>query len=525
MVSAARLEKVDVVIVGAGAAGSLYAARLAEAGKTVVVLEAGPAWTVQDLLSSQIWARRLKWGGAPVDFAGDHQAFSPTLNTGWGMGGAALHHFATWPRMPEVAFKLRSTHGRGLDWPIGYDDLRPWYDKVQADVGIAGDAAAEPWRGAGEPYPMPPLTQFAQGRILKRGFDALGLATAPLPAAITTTEYKGRPPCQYDGWCEAGCPILALANPFAVHIPAAKAAKAEFRTGAQVLRLVPRTAERAAGVEYANADGQRVQQEADVIILAASAMQNPRILLNSRDRGWEKGAGNRAGQIGKRFMLDAVAPVFGMFEEQTENHMGVPAGQLMHRSVYVSRPGKAFGSYQWQIASSMKPNDIFGIAVSRADLFGQPLHDFIRRGARHMAMMGAMIEQLPDAANRVELSSRKDSAGMPLAKVVHSFGIDTPALWRHCIDEGQRVMRAAGAKESWPGPMAAGHIAGGTTMGSSAANSAADSFGRMHEIPNVVVAGAGLFPVTGGTSPTYTLLALAERSADHLLRSWSEFVW
>ncbi|MFN3388282.1 MAG: GMC oxidoreductase [Allosphingosinicella sp.] len=515
-------EKVDAVVVGAGAAGSLFAARLAQAGKSVVVLEAGPPWQLHDLVSSQIWARRLKWGAAPVGFSGDHRAFSHNLNTGWGHGGAALHHFATWPRMPEIAFRLHSATGRGLDWPFGYEELRPWYDKVQADVGIAGDAAAEPWRPPGDPYPMPGLRQFAQGRILARGFDALGLATAPLPAAITTVEYKGRPACQYDGWCEAGCPIRALANPQTVHLAEAEAAGAELRSGMSVLRLLPGRGGRAAGVAYADAQGQRFRQEADLVVLAASAIQNPRILLNSRGPGWEAGAGNRAGQIGLRFMLDAVAPVFGLFAEETENHMGVPAGQLMHRSVYESRPGGAFGSYQWQIGSSMKPNDIFGIATSRADLFGQPLHDFIRRGARHLAMMGAMIEQLPDPANRIALAAGRDRFGMARAQVVHSFGRDTPALWRHCVEEGEKVMAAAGAEEAWAAPMAAGHIAGGTIMGRDPAASATDGYGRLHEVPNVAIAGSGLFPVTGGASPTFTLLALAERSAAHLLAHWAE---
>lgn len=521
MVSAPASSKVDAVVVGAGAAGSLIAARLAQAGKSVLVLEAGPPWTLQDLTSSQIWGRRLKWGAAPVDVANDHRGFAHNLNTGWGFGGAALHHFATWPRMPEAAFRLKSLHGRGLDWPIDYGELRRWYDKVQADVGIAGDADAEPWRPPGEPYPMPPLKQFAQGRILKRGFDSVGLATAPLPAAITTIEYKGRPPCQYDGWCEAGCPIGSLANPLVTHLPEAQVAGAKFLSGATVLRLISAGPDRAAGVEYADQRGQRIRQEADLVVLAASAIQNPRILLNSRNSYWAAGAGNRSGSVGRYFMLDAVAMTFGMFREETENYMGVPAGQLMHRSVYVDRPGDAFGSYQWQIASSMKPNDMFGVGMSRVDLLGQELHDFMRKAVKHLAMMGAMIEQVAEPSNRIELSSATDGFGLPRARVVHSFGKFTPALWRHCIAEGGRVMQAAGADQHWAGPMAAGHIAGGTIMGDNPANSVTDSFGRLHDIPNVLIAGSGLFPATGGTSPTFTLLALAERSVDYCVKDWA----
>jgi choline dehydrogenase-like flavoprotein len=126
---------VDVVIVGAGAAGSVYAAELARAGKRVIVLEAGPAWTLDDLISSQIWARRLKWRGAPVAATGEHPAGNNFV-TGSGLGGAALHHYGTWPRFPPENFEVRHRFGRGLDWPFSYDELRPWYDRMQAEMGI-----------------------------------------------------------------------------------------------------------------------------------------------------------------------------------------------------------------------------------------------------------------------------------------------------------------------------------------------------------------------------------------------------
>jgi choline dehydrogenase-like flavoprotein len=194
----------------------------------------------------------------------------------------------------------------------------------------------------------------------------------------------------------------------------------------------------------------------------------------------------------------------------------------MHRVTYGQRPGAPFGGYQWQIAPSMKPNDIFGTAVSRVDLFGQPLHDFIRRASRHLASIVVMAEQTADAANRIDLGNRSDRFGMKLPRIAHSFGNATKALWEHCMDEGQRVMRASGALEVWTGRRGGGHPAGGTIMGQDPARSVTDSFGRLHEVPNVFVAGSGLHPATGGASPTFTLLAVAERATEHVLRSWSE---
>ena len=210
----------DVIIVGAGAAGLTLAARLAEGGKSVSVLEAGPERKLGDLVSSQIWARKLKWSEPAVSESGDHK-IGHAFNAGTGTGGSALHHYGVWLRMHEGDFSLNSDHGLGLDWPLTYADLAPHYDQVQAEVGLSGDSKQERWRPEGAPYPMPPLPLFAQSRVLAKGFEKTGRHTAPLPLAINSEPYKGRKACHYDGWCDSGCSIGALGNPLAVWLPRA----------------------------------------------------------------------------------------------------------------------------------------------------------------------------------------------------------------------------------------------------------------------------------------------------------------
>src|SRR4029077_20780537 len=161
-------EKADVVIVGGGASGLLLAAKLGQAGKKVVVLETGPAIGLDDLVSSMIWSRRLKWGGVPVMSEGKNPV-GHNFQSGCGLGGAAMHQFANWPRLHPDDFRVKSKYGRALDWPISYDELRPYYDRIQKEVGLSGDHVAEVWRPAGDPYPMPPMKLNRQGDIAAAG--------------------------------------------------------------------------------------------------------------------------------------------------------------------------------------------------------------------------------------------------------------------------------------------------------------------------------------------------------------------
>src|SRR5262245_556404 len=138
----ATREKVDAVIIGAGPSGSVFAAALAKAGKKVVVLEAGPDWQMSDLISSDIWGRRVKTAGAPFLLEGKNP-FGYSYQSGWGVGGAALHYFANLPRLLPTDFKIKSEHNRAHDWPISYEDVAPFYDKVAQDIGVSGDAKAE----------------------------------------------------------------------------------------------------------------------------------------------------------------------------------------------------------------------------------------------------------------------------------------------------------------------------------------------------------------------------------------------
>ena len=515
-------EKVDVVIVGAGASGSVYASVLAKAGKKVVLLETGPDWELSDLISSEIWGRRIKPAGAPILLEGKNP-MTYAAQGGWGVGGAALHYFANFPRLLPTDFRIKSEHNRARDWPISYSDVAPFYDKVAREIGVSGDAKAEQrWRPAGEAYPMPPMKTFRNGDIWMKGFEASGIPMVPAPVGMNSVEFNGRPACLYDGWCHVGCPIGALANPQITYLGDARKAGAEVRAMSTVTRVLTNQAgTRVTGIEYYDDKQKKQTQEASAVVLAAWSAQNPRLLLNSATDKHPKGLGNSSGLVGHYMMSHHVASTWAMFDEDTQNHMGTIAVQYMSYERYpkTSHDG-AFGSSFITAGFALKTTDL---ANSRPDLFGPELADHMKRAARHLAGIKAFGEEQPNMENRVELTSAKDEFGMPLGKLIHSYDSDAVALWNANLEEGLKVAKAAGAKEAWSsrGSIPTSHLMGGTIMGSGAGDSVVDSFGQSHEIPNLWVAGPGIFPTAGASNPTFTIFALSQRGAERMASQWA----
>ena len=337
-------------------------------------------------------------------------------------------------------------------------------------------------------------------------------------------EYKGRPACIYDGWCHVGCPIGALANPLVTYLAEARKAGAEVRPWSAVTRVLTNSqGTRVTGVEYYDQRKQRQVQEANVVVLAAWAAQNPRILLNSANGKHAKGLANSNGLVGKYMMTHFISGTLAIFDEDVENHMGTTGAQYMSYDRYGKTSHKeGFGSSFIVAGFALKTNDLGGIANARLDLFGADLHEFMKRAKRGLTRIGTFGEELPNIENRIELVSDKDEFGMPLAKIIHNYDKDAESVWNANFEEGLEVGRATGAKDVWSarGNMPTIHLMGGTIMGTQAGNSVVNSYGQTHEIPNLYVAGPGIFATSGASNPTYTIFALSLRGAEQLAASW-----
>ena len=512
-------DPVEVLVIGSGFAGSTLAAELAESGFDVLTLEAGPERSLQDMISSQIWSRRLKWGGAPVVEEGDLVG-AVDFGMGWGTGGAALHWYANWYRFHEDDFKEQTLFGKGLDWPIDYDDLRPYYDRAQIYVGVSGDLSQDPWSPPADPYPMPALPELPQTRAIKRGFEALGIPSSPNPVAVNSQRYDKRRGCLLDGWCDAGCPIGALANPLVLQWPKALRAGARLEHDAYVTRVTTNpSGSRATGAEYRDAAGHLHVQPADMVIVACHTIWNSRLLLLSANGAHPDGLANGSGMVGHHFMSHPIVTIYGLFDEATDPYLGILGANILSQEGYDDKepaPG-AFGSRSFQGGQAAKPNDLLGWALARPELYGQALDDYLRQASRHFGNMTVLCEETSVFENRIELdTSQSDAFGLPAAKVVNNIPTENAARLDLAKTEGLEIFQAAGTSDVWVSGRNPEHLLGGTIMGDDPDRSVTNSYGQTHEVENLFLAGASLFPTSAAVNPTGTLASLALRSADYI---------
>ena len=294
---------------------------------------------------------------------------------------------------------MKSEHNRGHDWPISYEDVRPFYDKVADDIGVSGDAKAEEkWRPPGKPYPMPPMKTFPAGEVWLKGAEANGIRLIPMANGMNSIPFKGRDACIYDGWC--ACRLsdrrARQSDGDAISARREKPAPKCARLSNVTRVLTNPEGTRAIGVEYYDAQerapgagGER--RRAGRVVGAKSAYP-----AQLGDRQASEGPCQFQNElVGKFMMTHHIAGTWALFDEDITPHMGTVGAQFMSYDRYAktSYPG-AFGSSFIAAGTSHKTNDY---AQARGDLFGAELAAYMKRAARGLTHMTIFGEDLPHA--------------------------------------------------------------------------------------------------------------------------------
>lgn len=559
-----RRRQADVAIVGLGAAGGIAAQVLTEAGLEVAAIEAGPRLAAADFSLDEVrnevraWLAQPKaahevptWRSDPAAAAGPSPWPMLMVNA---VGGTSVHYegismrFLPWSfesrrrtveRYGEAAIPAGSTLA---DWPLGYEDLEPYYELVERAIGVSGSAGrvrGEPLDPAGNffeaergsPYPMPALRRAGWERLMGEAAGRLGWHPFQAPAAVNSEPYDGRPACTYCGFCQYnGCHCDAKgATSLNVIRRAEATGNLRVETAARALRVECDGDGLATGVSFLS-EGRECFQPARVVLVATFTYENTRLLLLSKSKAFPAGLANNAGQVGKHYIAHVTPVTYGLFPGRRLNLFNGIGAQA---ACVDDWNGDNFdhaglGFIGGGMLTAM--HEVMPIAFSRWPLppgvprWGSEWKRWLKRNAQSVGSAVAQFDALPYESNYLDLDPVvSDREGLPVIRVNHRLGANEERGHDFLQERLREWMREAGASETWdyPARMVEGrHCYGGTRMGEDPETSVVDGHGFAHEAPNLGLLGASTFPSAAGHNPTLTVQAHAWRSARHLVESW-----
>lgn len=533
----------DAIVVGAGAGGGIAAAVLAEAGKHVLLLERGLERSYADSgYRDHLRNHRLALYGHNTgpDLVGNPRVFVDRdgvehvvephdgryQNLAAAVGSGTLVYGAQAWRFHRDDFRMASLYGVPdgsslVDWPIGYDDLAPWYERAEWEIGVSGQGASHRHEGPrARDYPMPPLPDSIASPVLRRGAEALGIATTRPPLAINSVARDGRNACIGCGSCVGfPCPSDAKNGTQNTMVKRALATgRCTLVTGAMVLRVETDPPGKVTGVRFADSDGAEHLVHAKVVVLASGAIETARLLLNSPSAREPGGLGNGNDLVGRNLQGHVYPVAYGLFDEPVHGSRG---------------PGVGIATTAWNhgnagvIGGGMLADDfvqppviLFKNALP-PDLrrWGQGAKDFMRERYAHVLRIAGPVHEIPNPAARVTVAPGvRDRWGLPVARLSGSVHAETTRTSRFMYERAHDWLWASGAQRTWgtapnPGLTGGQHQAGTCRMGTDPANSVTDTAGRVWGHDNLYIADGSVHPTNGGFNPVLTIMALAFRTA------------
>jgi choline dehydrogenase-like flavoprotein len=521
---------VDVVIVGSGAGGAVVAKELGEAGVSVVVIEAGRKYDPY----RDYPTHRDDFEITAADPFGADDARRDTFTTGGGrafnysrvkgVGGTTLRYVAVSPRLHESDFRVRSEDGVADDWPLRYEDLEPYYTRVEYELGVSGADGVignpfDPPRS--KPYPTPPHPFNLASRAVKLGAKRLGWHMVREPVAIPSREWGGRPACIGAGTCQLGCAIAAKSSMDVTYIPKAIASgNVDIRAECVAREIVIGREGKVRGVVYLDKEGGEHRIDAKVVVVAGNAVETPRLLLMSSSPLFPDGLANSSGLVGMNFMEHLGVFAHGRLTERTDPWRGIPTGGMI-QDFYSTSPTHGFAR-GWTILLTSHRHWPLSVASGIPGWGASHMRRVEERFGRAVCV-ASVGEQLPDPSNRVALDPvERDSFGLPAPLLINEPRENDRAMIEAISARLRELLDAAGAQEIWGtryNPGSSSHYLGTCRMGSDPGRSVVDCWGRCHDVPNLFIADGSVFVTGGAVNPALTISALATRTAEEIIRS------
>ena len=565
---AINLKPVDVAVIGLGGAGGVAVLPLAQAGLKIAGIEAG-GWldphtdfrpdeihnNVRMLLTSVPKTKNEipTFRTSPDERARRAPSGRTMMNA---IGGTTTHYDGNSWRFAPWDFKIRTEavrrYGAGSipigstvqDWPLGYEDLEPYYDTVEYEIGISGKAGniqgnIDPHGNIFEgprrrEYPMPPLRDTDFTGLMTSAAQKLGWNAHRSPAAINSQPYDGRSMCAYHGYCDTGgCHVGAKNSTAVTTIP--KAVKTKNLTVfdyAQVTRIFSGAQGKVTGVQYIRG-GKEYFQPAKVVLLASYTYENTRLLLLSKSQAYPNGLSNNHGQVGKHYIAHWDGrETLGLFPFNLNLWYGA-FGQGVVVNNWADdnfdHSGLGFiGGASMTVNHEVHPIAAAAMPVfERAPAWGSKWKAFVNQNAARWMGVYLQATSLPYENTYLDLDPEgKDPSGEPVCRITSGPKENEPRSRAYATTKAEEWLRAAGAiavtKVPLPseGPSLSFHAVGGTRMGDDPQANVVDKWGFSHEAPNLGILGGSIMCTHGARNPTLTIQALAWRTAEHLVKNW-----
>jgi choline dehydrogenase-like flavoprotein len=498
-------DEVDLVVVGAGAGGSVLAQRLARRGWRIVVLEAGPFWDPdRDWVSDEAGAHELYWTQKRI-VGGEDPVELGKNNSGRGVGGSMVHFAGYTPRFHPSDFETRARDGVGHDWPIPYAALKPHYERVERELPVAGQDW--PW---GDPHRYPHAPHPVSGAA-ERALDGARKAGVEMrvgPVAIVNGTFGNRPHCIYRGFCLQGCKVNAKASPLVTHLPDALAHGVEVRDGSMAVRVEVDDPGDATGVTYLR-DGRERFQRAAAVAVAGYSIETPRLLLRSTSPRHPAGLGNHSDALGRYVMVQGAPQVAGRFPETLRMYKAPPP-EISSEQFYETDAARGFArGFSIQTVSPLPIG--WAEHVLADGHWGTALREYMR-DYNHWTVLGALSELLPHPDNRVTLADETDEQGLAIARLDYTQSDNDRANIDYAKQTLRAILDAAGAQDVLVIDRYA-HLIGGARMGASPDDSVCDADHRIWGVRNVFVTDGSALPTQGAANPALTIMAESSRVA------------
>lgn len=541
---------VNAIVIGAGAGGGIVAKELAVAGLSVVLFEKGD-WPVYDkhindeLISQRTQILKPAFGPDPaknpqvyVTPDGHRMVTNPLRgpyhHVAACVGSGTVSYGGMAWRFMREDFRMRSTYGvvEGSsldDWPVSYDDLEPFYEKAEWEIGVAGDGPSDPFAAPRrKDYPMPPFRQNKDGEVLTAAARRLGMHPFPIPMLRNSMPYDGRPACILNRTCIGfQCPVDAKNGTQNTVIPKAiETGNCEVRVNSKVAEILSHPNGNVKGVRYFDHRDREQVQTADIIVVAASAVESARLLLNSKTKLFPHGLGNNSDQAGRHFQGHSYTGAFGLFDFDIKTYTGPGATfavtDFVHHNDGIIGGGliaNEFNRMPYLFSQTRPPG---------AARWGSEHKAFQVKNFRRMSELHGPIQEMPKADIRVEVDEIvKDHWGIPVPKI---SGTRHELDHEHCkflSDKAEAILKEAGASASWQnvggrgGPSGYQHMCGTLRMGDDPQQSVVNRFGQVHDIDNLFVADGSVFVTGGGFNPVLTIMAIGYYVADYIVSNWN----